>query len=321
MRRARRLRRRQGFEYDETRGMGLLDPAVSDETCAGYVSRHVNMAAQLRLNGADMPPLAAEKLLFHVRCEALGLPVPALYGVIDRNGAGWSRTGRPIGDAAGFAAFLAHDVPPEVVVKPSNGYEGHEVRLVRPAETDATALRAELLGHPEFDTWLVQERLHNDPALAALAGADTLHSARIVTLVNRGGEVEELWAMMKLGLSGGPVDNFHGGELGNALCTVDMESGRLGPAMLARPDGCGVTTTPTLPDGRPLEGVLLPHWQAARALVGRAAPAFLPLQTLGWDVALTPAGPVLVECNTRWGAAPQPTMAAVIERLEAEAGG
>jgi hypothetical protein len=320
VRRARRLRAR-GFEYDEALRLGLLDPGVPDAVCDGHVSRHANMDAQRRLNGADMPPLAAEKLLFDARCRALGLPVPPLLGVVDRNGAGWSHTGRPIGDAAGFAAFLAEDVPEEVIVKPSAGYEGRGVRLVRTAGADAAALRAELLGHPQFATWLVQERLRNHPALARLGGTETLHCARIVTLVDRRGAVHELWASVKLGLAGGAADNFHGGAAGNGICLVGLEDGRAGPFVAARPDGCGFTRSPVAPDGRPVEGAVLPDWEAARALVRRAAPAFLPLATLGWDVALTPAGPVLVECNTRWGAAPDPSMRAHVDRLEAEAAG
>src|SRR5512145_2185198 len=88
-RRARRLRRRQGFEYAEALRLGLLDPAVPETTCAGFVSRHVNMSAQRRLNGADMPPLVGEKLVFHRYCDAVGVPTPRLLGVIDRRGAGW----------------------------------------------------------------------------------------------------------------------------------------------------------------------------------------------------------------------------------------
>jgi hypothetical protein len=89
--------------------------------------------------------------------------------------------------------------------------------------------------------------------------------------------------------------------------------------MLPRPGGVGVSTVPRLPGGARVEGVRLPDWQAARQMVRSAAPAFLPLRTLGWDVALTPAGPVVVEANTRWGALPAPTMRAAIARLEAEA--
>jgi hypothetical protein len=44
----------------------------------------------------------------------------------------------------------------------------------------------------------------------------------------------------------------------------------------------------------------LPHWQEARKLAERAARLFLPLRTIGWDVALTEEGPLLLEGNAEW---------------------
>jgi hypothetical protein len=52
--------------------------------------------------------------------------------------------------------------------------------------------------------------------------------------------------------------------------------------------------------GIPFATVRLPHWPAARLLVCRAALVFAPIRTVGWDVALTTEGPVLVEGNVWW---------------------
>jgi hypothetical protein len=49
------------------------------------------------------------------------------------------------------------------------------------------------------------------------------------------------------------------------------------------------------------ESLTLPHWPQLRDLVERGARALAPLGTLGWDVALTAEGPVLVEANANWG--------------------
>lgn len=52
-----------------------------------------------------------------------------------------------------------------------------------------------------------------------------------------------------------------------------------------------------------LQGHQLPHWPDAIALVTRAhRTAFPRFVSLGWDVALTPDGPVLIEANAGWGA-------------------
>jgi hypothetical protein len=62
----------------------------------------------------------------------------------------------------------------------------------------------------------------------------------------------------------------------------------------------------------------LPEWGAACALVLAACPAFLPVRALGWDVALTPEGPVVIEANTRFGAFPVAGARDVVDRLERE---
>ena len=49
-------------------------------------------------------------------------------------------------------------------------------------------------------------------------------------------------------------------------------------------------------------GFALPHWDECISLVCRAHDdAFPAFAALGWDVALTPAGPVLLETNLNWG--------------------
>ena len=214
-RRLRWLRRSEGFEFDEALRLGLVDPEMSRATCATFASRHVNMSAQRRLNGHDMPPIVGEKLVFQRFCEGIGVPVPRLVAVIDRVGGSWTAPGRalPLGDLGADA------LPPSFVVKPSGGYEGFDVLVLDRGEGDRVVHRdgrsttfaelvAELRAHPEFDTWIIQERVRNHPALVALGGDATLHTVRIVTLVDRAGRAEVLGASLRLGLSGGAVRQF-----------------------------------------------------------------------------------------------------------------
>ena len=113
------------------------------------------------------------------------------------------------------------------------------------------------------------------------------------------------------------MDNLHGGASGNVFRVVDPESGVLGPARMMRDDRLGMTMSPTVPGTSVrIAGARLPDWQAARELVLRAGPAFLPVRTIGWDIAFTPDGPVALEANTRWGETIVPGLRAVVARLE-----
>ncbi len=92
------------------------------------------------------------------------------------------------------------------------------------------------------------------------------------------------------------VDNFHAG--GYAAPIVDMETGELGPA-----SGMGFSNPGHWIDMHPISGTQinglnLPYWNETKELVSRSHKlAFNNRVLLGWDVAITDNGPILVECN------------------------
>jgi hypothetical protein len=309
---ARRARVRGGFTYEEALAEGLLDPGRSDAVLAAYVGRHRRRAIQTRLNPPPLQYLAHDKLAFSRHGAALGLPVPALYGTLGRR-EGWSAlSGRIVRGPEAFAALLREELPAGVVVKPTDGRHGVGVRVIdrspdgalldvhgRPL--DPRRLHADIVADPEFDLFLIEQRLHDHPDVQALVEGPTLQTLRLMTMVRRDGTPCLLGGMMKLGLGGGDADNYHDGLTGNGLCDIDLERGVLGPLMLPRADGAGFRTTSVVPGtGRRVVGWEVPMLREACDLVLRAAPLFMPLRSLGWDVAITPDGPVLVEANTYW---------------------
>jgi hypothetical protein len=307
VRRARSLRVHGGFEYAEALGLGLLDPALGERERSRQVSRHATVEAQARLNPAGVTPISGEKAIFYPYCAVAGIPTPRLFGIVDSAGVGWNHLlDAPIGPG-GLEDFLARDLPGEFVVKPSGGYHGKGVRALRREGGLLTgagwsgtpgALAALIRDDAEFPVWVAQERLHDHPALARLVGGDTLQTLRVVTLVADDGSVEILYAVLRLAIGGGDSDNFLRGTSGNAVSEVRVADGRLGPLTLARPDGCGFERRTAVPgSGVRVDGAELPLWESVVALVRESAPALLPARTIGWDIAVTPAGPLVIEAN------------------------
>ena len=66
-----------------------------------------------------------------------------------------------------------------------------------------------------------------------------------------------------------------------------------------RRDTAAVETGQPAPDAPVLLQRLNPD-SLARGLVERSALLFQPMRTLGWDVAVTPRGPVVIEANNWW---------------------
>jgi hypothetical protein len=110
-----------------------------------------------------------------------------------------------------------------------------------------------------------------------------------------------LYAGFKAIVGSNIIDNHAGGLTGNLLVRVCLDTGDLQQAVRMTLDGSGMQTVSRHPEtGLPFEGFKLPLWHEAIEMLSRAALKFLPMRTIGWDVALTPDGPVIVEGNILW---------------------
>ncbi|MGH6838665.1 MAG: sugar-transfer associated ATP-grasp domain-containing protein [Methylocella sp.] len=138
---------------------------------------------------------------------------------------------------------------------------------------------------------LAQPFIENHPAIALVTNG-ALASLRIVTGLDGGDETEFVTSLITL--PHGTCDTSAG-----IICSIERETGRVRRA--AFPDGGVAERHPDT--GLPIVGIMLPFWHASIELVRRAHKiAFARFAFLGWDVALTHDGPVLLETNSGWGA-------------------
>jgi hypothetical protein len=103
-------------------------------------------------------------------------------------------------------------------------------------------------------------------------------------------------AALRIATGDTATDNF---SQGNMIAPIHLGSGRLGSAAYKK-EGVGVRLDFHPATRAPISGQIVPLWQEALSEVQKAA-AFLPwTPVLGWDVAITPSGPVIVEANGLW---------------------
>lgn len=141
---------------------------------------------------------------------------------------------------------------------------------------------------------LVQARLENHPTLAAVS-AGGLCTARMITIRPLGGEPELLVAIQRMPVGDTVIDSFSGGGVAAA---IDVDAGRLGIALRRNPRALADSIARHPTTGVPITGLQLPDWADAVALVERAHGLAAPsIPIVGWDLAFTPDGPVLVEAN------------------------
>ena len=154
--------------------------------------------------------------------------------------------------------------------------------------TDWSAFHAELLAKGEV---LIEERIVQHADLEAIAPG-TANTTRVTTFVRDDGTVAIINMAQKFG-RGQVSDQASFGGFYTAL----HEDGR---AM-----GMGYNTSGALfethPEtGYPIAEYRLPMMDAVRSLITEVALVIPEVRYVGWDIVVTPTGPVLVEGN--WGA-------------------
>ena len=302
LRRMAALRLGRGLRLEEAYFAGLLDPKVPEERIVEFVGRGEFLSV-LRPFNVGPSGLVDDKVVFAAYAQSHGLAIPRTLALVTPPFAGDAQ-GRPLHDEEDWSRWFRETLPAAFVVKPAGGMGGSRIdffekrsdavwsdgHLVSPGD-----LRRRLCLDAAYGPAIVQERIRNHASLAGLSGSEALQCTRMVTVVARSGEVEILVAFQKLIVGGHQIDNFAGAWTGNLVASIDLGSGALGAAWS---DGAASSCHPDT--GAAISGFRLPHWNVARALVERAALLFTPLRAIGWDVALTEDGPVLIEGNSEW---------------------
>ena len=140
--------------------------------------------------------------------------------------------------------------------------------------------------------YLFQECVETHTVLKEMCGSG-VPTIRVVTL-DRGNGPEIFRVCAKLTGNGNVADNFW--RAGNMLAPVDAATGVLGKALTGMGiDGQRLDIHPDT--GKQIEGVQLPHWDAIREAAISAATLTKGSLIIGFDIAVSPDGPVIIEAN------------------------
>jgi hypothetical protein len=323
--RAARLRRSGGFRLAEAAARGLFDPAVPVRTATLHASKRDALAAQARVNPPALAHLTEDKAVFAAHCAARGLPCAATLGFL-RGTSAWPSGGARIDGAEAVGAWLAgSSMPDGFVVKPVDGYWGLGVRIVRreagvlrvrgAGAVEPEALVARVAAERPGADHLVQELVANRADVVEVLGPAAVHTFRVITLLDRG-TPRVLAAYLRAARSADGTDNFRGGATGNLHCEVDGD-GRVTSVWRSGGARRGLEEVRGEGAGGPPPGWAVPWWPEVRELALEAAAAFAPVAAIGWDVAMTPGGALLIEANARWDPVPLPGARAVVDAVRA----
>jgi len=306
-----RLCEREGFLPDEAYQFGLFQPELSPEILGQYFSKKSMTRLQSLLNPKSWIYATEDKGIFYRFAEAWGIPIPRLYALYYRKSPGWALPNIVLSDKKAWTRYLEDHVPEDFVMKPCRGVYGRNVRIFIKSNEGFQSPFGEkysageiydlMAKDPVYDRYVIQERLVNHPDIVQLTGTPYLQTVRISTLMDENDKCHILHSSFRMVMGDQVIDNFSTGSSGNLLSGVVMDKGVLKQGITRDEKGMIAREVWIHPrTGVRIEGFRLPSWEACLRLVKESAPKFLPIRTLGWDVGLTPQGPVIVEANMFW---------------------
>lgn len=322
IRRAVRLHNREMFDLKDMVAFGVLDPEIDTDKLELYVSREARTRLQVRLNDRSARALGRSKASFYKYCEEVKLPFPTTLGFFVIPDAGDESSHR-----ASWLELLTQHGNTDLIVKPVVGQAGEGFFVAHASSQGSYCVGGQVLAPDEFYNYLliksptdglvVQLRERAHPEVQKLSGTDALQTARIVTFLNEGGTCEIMFSRFKFIVGSNYVDHLLDGRLGNLQADVNADDGVVHAVFSKDPMQIGMSRVIYHPvTGERLVGATIPLWDEIRCMTCKAARLFPKLRTLGWDIGVTPDGPVILEANPAWIVSPPGPMKRPVSQQE-----
>ena len=173
------------------------------------------------------------------------------------------------------------------MAKPINGTCGKGIEKIRMADGDsAETVWDRLSAQGEY---LLEEVIRQHPAVSAIY-PEAINTVRTVT-IRKDGVTHVICTYFRIGNNGRHVDNFNSGGM---VAPVDEKTGIVADRAIDKNKTLYATHPMT---GTPIQGFRFPDWEKAMDMVRQAAALIPEIGYLGWDIAFSEDGPMLVEGN------------------------
>ena len=172
-----------------------------------------------------------------------------------------------------------------VILKPYDSSGGRGIRIIN-SPVQEKDLMDLCMDYPK--DFVLEELIEQSDELAAFHHG-SVNSIRIIS-VNYGDEVEVKWPFFRMGRGNSVVDNA---AQGGVFAAIDVSTGK---TFIAGDEHSNMVSVH--PDTKKsLIGFQIPKWNQLCQLVKTMASKIPDCHILGWDMALTDQGWVVVECN------------------------
>jgi hypothetical protein len=255
----------------------------------------------VRIRSFDYACLLQDKLVFERYFAAARVPTAPILGTVSQGLVGMFPvdSGKAV-DFWEYGQSTLRSVP--LFCKPRLGIKGAGVFSLRFESKGAflngrPATREDLLSAFDGSEYIVQPKLEQHRAIAAFH-EHSLNTIRFITFRADEG-IEIFLAYLRMGASGQINDNNNASR---AIARIDATTGRLYDLGYAIEGEIASLSAVHPSTGTEFRATEVPWFQKCCDLVLAAHELVPRMQSIGWDVAITPEGPVLLEGNDDWGA-------------------
>lgn len=238
------------------------------------------------------------KQLFWLHLKSSDIPIVDVMAYSTQHGIFDARSSRMYAlrhpeDVSNALSTISSDLDiPDIFAKPAFGLQGNACILFRQAEpvnrSPDGAFRL-LRRYP----YVFQPRIEQHPDLDAV-NSSSVNTIRINVFYDRNRKRRVLTPFAKFGSGGAIVDNA---GTGGIILALDAESGCASGAAFRFLKEGGATYNQHPDTHYPFDEFEAPHFAEACSVALRASELF-PHRFIGWDIAITRDGPVIVEGNS-----------------------
>ncbi len=260
-----------------------------------------------RLNPLEYILLARNKYITKILLNSLNIPTPELLFLYDPQAGLESQF--VINNPESAENKLLNFPNKPFVVKVLDGEHGKNINVYTSIESSADGtvavhVNGERHTIPQLLNFIGKnQRLLFEVKLRQIATFDeinptSINTIRMITLLHPNGEADLLMAFIRMGRKGRWVDNI--GKGGNVIANVNKETGRF-ENIVSFVNYKSFSPLTHHPDsGVDLENFRIEDWDGVKKQVFDFHRKLSWLKAIGWDVAITDKGPVIIEINNRW---------------------
>lgn len=237
-----------------------------------------------------------DKFVFGQYLSALGFPTPQIQALCDAQGILWAG----FHQKESWLDLLKHG-PLDSFLKDSLGRCGRDVYPLRidnnkiylnDKEISPSTLQKKIDGK-----YIIQQRIYQHSDVSRIY-PHSINTIRFITL-RKGDQIILASGTFRMGAGGNRFDNWAGGGIGVG---IDLKTGKLQEEGTFRL-GFGGRVKEHPETGVQFRTYEIPFYQESATMVLQLHNFFYGVHSIGWDIAITEKGPIVIEGNNSWDAA------------------